>query len=348
MPLSSISSPVTPINQEFCEQATVHQNTLTKPPGSLGKLEALAIKFAAWQATIKPTLDAVHISIFAADHGIAEESVSAFPQSVTAEMVKNFARGGAAISVLANTINAKFEIIDTGVKDFSSPSEKIISQPAGNATANFSKQAAMTNNQLQLALQAGFDAAERAKDANCFIGGEMGIANTTSATAMACLILNQSPEALAGAGTGLDEQGIQHKIAVIESALALHKPQIQSPIDVLLTVGGFEIAALVGAYIRCAQLGIPILVDGFITTAAALQAVHIKPEVRQWMLFAHISAEQGHFLLLEALQADPILNLGMRLGEGSGAAMTIPIIRHALSLHNNMATFAEAGVSEKS
>ena len=344
----TVSSPVASIDHTIQKQAESHQSNLTKPLGSLGKLETLAIKFAAWQGHIKPSLNATHISIFAADHGIADEAVSAFPQAVTAEMVKNFARGGAAISVLANNLGAHFEIIDTGVKDFSIDDKQIISARVGNATTNFSKQAAMTKDQLDLALQVGFDAAERAKQAGCFIGGEMGIANTTAATAMSCLLLDKSPQELAGAGTGLDEQGIQHKITVIETALALHKPHIESPLDILQTVGGFEIAALVGAYIRCAQLGLPILVDGFITSAAALQAVHINPDVRNWMLFSHTSAEQGHHLILDALEADPILNLGMRLGEGSGAAMAIPIIQQALSLHNNMATFAEAGVSEKS
>ncbi len=342
-----ISNAITPPNKASQKLAEAHQATLTKPPGSLGFLESIAIQFAAWQDTVKPKLEKIHISIFAADHGIADESVSAFPQAVTAEMVKNFANGGAAISVLAEEAQANFEIIDVGVKDFTSL-DKVISQRVGNATANFARQSAMTEKELNLALQAGFDAAERAKQADCFIGGEMGIANTTSATAIACLILDKNAQELTGAGTGLDDKGILHKASIIDKAIKLHQAQIQEPLDILLNVGGFEIAALTGAYIRCAQLGVPILVDGFISTAAALQAVHIQPDVRQWMLFAHTSAEQGHQQLLAALQAEPILNLGMRLGEGSGAAMAIPIIRQALLLHNTMATFAEAGVSEKS
>jgi len=205
----------------------------------------------------------------------------------------------------------------------------------------------MTESELNSALQAGFDAAERAKQADLFIGGEMGIANTSSATAMACHLLDLSPTELTGAGTGLDQQGIQHKTNILEHALALHKPN-NNPLDCLLNVGGFEIAALTGAYIRCAQIGVPVLVDGFITTAAALLAIKIQADVKNWMLFAHTSAEQGHRLMLEALKVEPLLNLSMRLGEGSGAAVAVPIIQQALLLHNNMATFADAGVSEKS
>lgn len=342
-----LSSPVAPIDDTIQQQASRHQNNLTKPLGSLGKLESLAIQFSAWQGKTTPTLSKIHISVFAADHGIADESVSAFPQAVTAEMVKNFSSGGAAISVLAKNLGADFEIIDTGVKNFSAHNGVLVSR-SGNATANFSKQAAMTYHELNLSLQTGFNAAEHAKLADCFIGGEMGISNTTSATAMSCLLLGLSPQKLTGAGTGLDEKGIQHKTTVIENALKLHQPAIQSSIDVLLSVGGFEIAALVGAYIHCAQLGVPILVDGFISSVAALQAIRIQPNVRDWMLFSHRSAEQGHTLILAALDANPILDLNMRLGEGSGAAIAIPVIQQALLLHNNMATFTEAGVSNKS
>ena len=340
-------SPVTLPCKNTMQQAENHQNILTKPLGSLGKLESIAIQFAAYQASNKPNLEKIHISIFAADHGIADENVSAFPQAVTAEMVKNFVAGGAAISVLSRHLNANLEIIDVGVKGFPLNFEGVISQRSGDGTANFIKQAAMTAEQLDTALQAGFDAAERAKQADLFIAGEMGIANTSSATAIACRLLDLPPQELAGAGTGLDKQGIQHKISILEQALAYHKAIDDSPLDSLQKLGGFEVAALTGAYIRCAQLGIPILVDGFITSVAALVAVKIQSKVKNWMLFAHTSAEQGHQRILKSLDVDPILNLNMRLGEGSGAAIAVPIIQQALLLHNNMASFADAGVSEK-
>lgn len=342
-----LSIPIARLDESTKQQAKEHQKKLTKPLGSLGKLESIAIQFATWQQCNKPQLNNIHISIFAADHGIADEGVSAFPQAVTAEMVKNFAKGGAAISVLVHNIDADFEIIDVGVKNFSTNFHPVISQRASNGTNNFAKQAAMNNAELDIALQAGFDAAERAKKVDLFIGGEMGIANTSSATAIACRLLNMTPQELTGAGTGLDSQGIQHKITVLEQALELHQSNNNHPLDSLLTVGGFEIAALTGAYIRCAQISLPIVVDGFISSVAALLAIKIQPKVQNWMLFSHTSAEQGHKLILNVLHADPILNLGMRLGEGSGAAVAVPIIQQALLLHNNMATFADAGVSEK-
>ena len=196
----------------------------------------------------------------------------------------------------------------------------------------------------------GRHAVERAKLDNCqlFIGGDMGIANTTSATAIGCALLDVKPEYLAGPGTGLDQQGVKHKAEVIVEALTLHKEKMQSPLDVLQCVGGFEIAALAGAYITCAQIGIPALVDGFITSSAALLACRLVPGVEQWLLYSHTSAEPGHRLMLEALNAKPLLDLNMRLGEGSGAATAVPLLQLACELHNEMASFEEASVSVKS
>ena len=340
-----LNQAIAPLNSAAQDKAIAYQDTLTKPRHALGKLETLAIQFATWQGHYQAHLEQMHISVFAADHGIAAEQVSAFPQTVTAEMVHNFVRGGAAISVLANYSSATLEIIDVGVKDFSAP-QGVIVQRAGNATANFCKQNAMSAVELEHALTAGYDAAERARNTQLFIGGEMGIANTSSATAIACLLLNQPPQALTGAGTGLDQAGIRHKIAILERAvLRCNSLSNQQPLEILLAVGGFEIAALIGAYLHCAQLGIPILVDGFIASVAALLSIHIQADSRQWMLFSHTSAEYGHQKILDAMQAHPILNLDMRLGEASGAAIAIPIIQQALLLHCQMATFAEAGVS---
>jgi nicotinate-nucleotide--dimethylbenzimidazole phosphoribosyltransferase len=265
-------------------------------------------------------------------------------------MVKNFARGGAAISVAARTLGAALEVINLGTACETGPLDGVIRYELGPGTANFTLQAAMTEPQLAAALDAGRQAAERARLAGSqlFIGGEMGIANTTAATALACALLGTNPERLTGPGTGLDRTGVAHKARVIQRALARHDGRLDSPLEALRRLGGFEIAALTGAYLACAQLGLPLLVDGFISSTAALVAARLCPDAEPWFLFAHASAEPGHRTVLEALEARPLLDLGMRLGEGSGAAVAVPLLRMACALHNDMATFAEAGVPEQS
>jgi len=342
-----LDKPVALISEAAIKEAEQRQLQLTKPPGSLGKLEELAIKFSAIQKTQQPQIKNVHISIFAADHGIANENVSAFPQVVTTEMVKNFSRGGAAISVLAKEIDAKLEVIDLGTVVEAGELDGVISARIAAGTENFSQQAAMNEEQLDKALDAGAIAVQRAIDSNAqvFIGGDMGIANTTSATALACAYLNRSPAELTGPGTGLDNNGVMHKAEVIKQALNKHHATSLQAIDVLRFFGGFEIAALTGAYIYAAQQGLPVIIDGFIATAAALAAVKLKSECDKWFIYAHKSYEPGHALMLDALNAEPLINLNMRLGEASGAAVLIPLLRQACALHANMATFAEAGVS---
>jgi nicotinate-nucleotide--dimethylbenzimidazole phosphoribosyltransferase len=348
-----------PLDESARSAAQARQGQLTKPPGALGKLEGLAIQLAAMQGREKPQLEQVFIGVFVGDHGVAEEGVSAFPQAVTAEMVKNFARGGAAICVLAKQLNATLEVLNLGTAFDTGELPGVRQYALGKGTANFAQQPAMTGNQLAAALQAGRDSAARAQQAGAqlYIGGEMGIANTTAAAALACALLQLAPQQLAGPGTGLDHAGVQHKAEVIARALELHGflPSHacgggaggEGALNALRRLGGFEIAALTGAFVGCAQCGIPVLVDGYIASAAALLAVRINPGVADWLLFAHHSAEPGHTLVLQALHAEPLLNLGMRLGEGSGAAVAVPLIRLACALHNDMATFAEAGVSEK-
>jgi nicotinate-nucleotide--dimethylbenzimidazole phosphoribosyltransferase len=330
------------------QAAQARQAVLTKPPGALGRLEWLAIRLAALQGTERPSAHNVYIAVFAADHGVTAEGVSAFPQAVTVEMVRNFARGGAAISVLARELGAALEVVNLGTVDHPSV-DGVKNYDLGRGTANFAIEPAMTEHQLACALHAGRHAAERAKlgDAQIFIGGEMGIGNTTAAAALACAFLDAAPEDLAGPGTGLDGHGVRHKAEVIRRALALHKPHLSSPLEVLRRLGGFEIAALAGSYIACAQMGVPVLVDGFIASSAALAASRLRPGVEEWLLLSHASAEPGHRSILRALDATPLLDLGLRLGEGSGAATAIPLLRMACALHNGMATFAEAGVSNK-
>ena len=329
--------------------AEARQAQLTKPPGSLGQLEALAIRLAALQGTSEPAVDRVHIAVFAADHGVAAEQVSAFPQSVTGEMVRNFARGGAAINVLARELGATLEVINLGTVNDTGPLAGVIDCRLGPSTANFTRAPAMSPDQYTRALKAGREAVTRAHGASAqlFIGGEMGIGNTTAATAMACALLDFSPEDLAGPGTGLDPAGVARKVEVIRRALAQHRAHLADPVEVLRRLGGFEIAALAGSYLSCAQRDLPVLVDGFIASVAALVVERLCERAREWFLFAHTSAEPGHRRVLEALNGQPLLDLGMRLGEGSGAAVAVPLFRLACALHSKMATFADADVSGK-
>lgn len=331
------------------DAARTRQLDLTKPPGSLGQLEDIAVRLASLQSSPCPRVERVWISVFAADHGVAQEGVSAFPQAVTGEMVRNFATGGAAISVLARALGATLDVVNLGTVNDPGEIPGVLRVVIAPCSANFCDAPAMTRTQLESALRVGASRVERALEhgAELFIGGEMGIANTTVASALACALLDEGPGLLAGAGTGLDEAGVAHKAAVIARALQRHA-DAADPLEQLRCLGGFEIAALTGAFIAAAQSRIPVLVDGFITTVAALAAVRINPGVHDWLLFGHRSQERGHVRLLDALQARPLLDLGMRLGEASGAAMAVPLLRLACTLHGGMATFAQAGVSTPS
>jgi len=338
--------PIPAVSEEMRGAAAERQEQLTKPPGSLGQLEAIAVRLAGLQATDRPRLDRLHVAVFAGDHGVTAEGVSAFPQAVTLEMVKNFARGGAAISVLARELGADLEVVDVGTAVDGGELPGVIRSRAGDGTANFCHGPAMSSAQRDTALAAGRAAADRAAavGAHAFVGGEMGIGNTTAATALACALMRESPRGVVGPGTGLDAAGIAHKAEVIARALERHEA-LETPFDALAALGGFEIAALAGAYIAAAQHGIPSLVDGFISSVAALAAAREVPAVLPWLVCTHRSAEPGHAKVLAALDAEPLIDLGMRLGEGSGAAVAVSVIRTACALHNGMATFAEAGVS---
>lgn len=328
--------------------ALERQQTLTKPSGSLGRLEDLVVRLAGLQGTVHPHVDKIRISVFAADHGVAAEGVSLFPQAVTAEMIRNFSRGGAAISVAARALGASLEVIDVGAVTEMEPLPGVIQRRIAAGTENMVLRPAMDGEALAAALAAGKEVVERAVDdgAQLFVGGEMGIANTTAATAVACALLGESPEALVGPGTGLDSSGMHYKAAVIRRALQLHAPAQGDAWEALRCLGGFEIGALVGAYIRCAQLGLVVLVDGFICIAAALIALRLQPTIAPWLFYAHASTEPGYARIAKELDVQPLLHLEMHLGEGSGAAVAVPILRMACALHNEMATFSEAGVSE--
>ncbi|SOB95592.1 nicotinate-nucleotide-dimethylbenzimidazole phosphoribosyltransferase [Alloalcanivorax xenomutans] len=337
------------LNPDFLRQGRQRQASLTKPAGSLGRLEQLAITLSAQQQRPRPAVDRVRIVVFAADHGVCAEGVSAFPQEVTGQMIANFVNGGAAISVLARHLGAELEVVNLGTAHPLPARDGVVMAEIAPGTANLATAAAMSEEQLQAALSAGRDAVQRAAGAELFIGGEMGIGNTTAAAAVACALLDLAPEVLAGPGTGLDADGLRHKVAVLHRALQRHRDTVaeaDQPLPVLASLGGFEVAALAGAFLAAAQARLPVLVDGFIASVAALAATRLQPGLADWLHFAHQSAEPGHARVLAALDADPLLRLNMRLGEGSGAAAAIPLLRQACALHNQMASFQDAGISK--
>lgn len=357
MPPRWLEAAAKPASAAHRNAAWRRQAALTKPAGALGDLESAAVQLAALQHRHRPRADRVHIAVFAADHGVAARGVSAWPQSVTVEMLRNFAAGGAAVSVIADALDATLEIIDAGTVAGTvaadaagagaDPIPGVTDARIAAGTRDFSVAEAMTAAQLQRALALGRDAVMRAPAVDLFIGGDMGIANTTAAAAVACAILHRDPADLSGPGAGLDAAGVARKTAVIAAALDHHRGRLHDPRDALRCLGGFEIAALTGAFIAAAQNGIAVVVDGFIAGAAALAAARINPTVRPWLLFGHRSAEPGHACILDALEAKPLLDLGLRLGEGSGAAAAVCLLRLACRLHNDMATFVDAGVSGK-
>ena len=326
--------------------AEARQRQLTKPLGSLGVLETLAIRLAALQATERPRAAQVPVVLFAGDHGITAQGVSAYPSDVTVQMLRNFAGGGAAIAVLARELGASLSVVDAGTLA-PAPLAGVTTDKPRLGTRDFSQEPAMSGEDLSFALAAGQRAIGRATagGADLVILGEMGIGNTTAATAMAAALLGASVDDVVGAGTGLDAAGVSRKASVIAAALKKHRLEAATPLSILAAVGGLEIAALTGAIIAAAQARIPVLVDGFIVSVAALAAVRINPSCAPWLIYSHRSLERGHQIVLDALRAEPVLDLKLRLGEGSGAALALPILRLACALHTQMATFEEARIS---
>lgn len=334
-------------NIDALHAAEARQLQLTKPTGSLSELEITAVTLASLQNNARPNIDLPWITIFAGDHGGMAENISAYPQAVTRQMLQNFTTGGACISVIAKEYNAKLQVIDCGSVGDAYEYRGVERHCIIPGTANFVEQQAMTEQQCgqAMALGAKSVADAMAYGASIYVAGEMGIGNTCSASAVACFLLNETAEKLTGVGTGIREEQLTHKKNVINQAIALHQNYVnQDAFKALCAVGGLEIAAMTGAYIRCAQLGLAMVVDGFISSVSALLAVRMNPAVREWMLFGHQSAEYGHRRILDELNAKPLLKLNLRLGEGSGAGAALGLIKLACSLHNNMATFAEAAV----
>jgi nicotinate-nucleotide--dimethylbenzimidazole phosphoribosyltransferase len=332
-------------------RARARQQVLTKPTGSLGRLEDLAAELAGLQASDSPTAQRAPILVFAADHGVTVRGVSAYPASVTVEMLRNFAHGGAAIAVLARELGSPLAVIDAGTFA-DTPVPGVVTDKPRRGTRDLSREAAMTGAELEHALACGRRAVLRATEdgADLLLLGEMGIGNTTSAAAIACALLGRRAQDLVGAGSGVDEAARARKVRVVDEALALHalarlEAGASGVLRCLAAVGGLEIAALAGAMIAAAQSRRPVLVDGFIASVAALAAVQLNRGVAPWLLYSHRSAELGHRAVLDALAARPLLDLSLRLGEASGAALALPLVRLACALHNGMATFAQAAVS---
>jgi len=330
------------------EAARVRQGELTKPAGALGRLEALAIDLAGLQHADRPQAATVPVVIFAGDHGIVAQGVSAYPQAVTIAMMANFAAGGAAISVLARELGSSLEVVDAGTLA-EAPLSGVVTDKPRRGSRDFSTEAALEAAEVAFAFGCGERAVTRATACapDLLVLGDMGIGNTTSAAAIASALLGTSAEATTGHGTGLDAAGRARKARLIDAALARHELRGASPERILCAVGGLEIAAIGGAMIAAARRRVPVLVDGFIVSVAALVASRLNPSCRPYLIFSHRSAEVGHRLVLEGLDARPLLDLDLRLGEGSGAALALPILRLACALHNQMATFAEAAVPDR-
>jgi nicotinate-nucleotide--dimethylbenzimidazole phosphoribosyltransferase len=339
---------VAPLDDAALAAARARQQQLTKPAGSLGRLEALAIQLAGITGQDRPTLSEKAIVVMAGDHGVTTEGVSAYPAAVTPQMVLNFLRGGAAINALAGVVGARVVVVDIGVAgELAHPG--LLSRKIAPGTMNMAQGPAMTRAQAEDAIMVGGAVvASLAEDgARMMATGEMGIGNTTAASAITAVLTGSAPGDVTGRGTGIDDAQLARKVVVIERALAVNAPDHDDALDTLAKVGGLEIAGLVGVILGAAARRMPVVLDGFIAGSAALVAVKLCPVARNYLIAGHLSVERGHRVLLDALGLEPLLNLDLRLGEGTGAALAMGIIEAALAAHSQMATFAEAGVSER-
>lgn len=344
---SLISRIVPPLDESAMTAARQRHKTLTKPPGSLGRLEDLSIHLAGIFHNSRPHIEYKVILTMAGDHGIVDEGVSAFPQEITAQMVQNFLRGGAAINVLARHAGARVVVVDMGVAHDFGPTPGLVDKKIGRGTRNLAHGPAMTRREAVEALKAGADVAETELERGLDIlaVGEMGIGNTTASTAIASALMGQPPEEIAGRGTGLDDRGVGRKIRAVQRGLDVNQPDPTDAVDVLAKVGGFEIGGMAGAILAAAIHGRPVMPDGFIAAAAAMISVGLAPTIQPYLIAGHLSNERGHRLMLDWLDLDPLLDLGLRLGEGTGAALGFSLAEAACKTLNEMATFAEAGLS---
>ncbi|MFC2025361.1 nicotinate-nucleotide--dimethylbenzimidazole phosphoribosyltransferase [Chloroflexota bacterium] len=341
---------IKPLDEGAMAEARARQDQLTKPQGSLGRLEELSIQLAGIQGKTIPQIKHKAIIVMAGDHGVVAEGVGNWPQEVTAQMVHNFLNGGAGINVIARQVGARIIIVDMGVASELEPNPQLLSRKIAPGTRNMALGPAMTKEEAIKAIETGIEivTTEMANGLDIVGTGDMGIGNTTASSAICATMTRRSVAEVTGRGTGIDDRQLAHKLEVIERALAVNQPDPEQPLDVLAKVGGFEIGGLVGVMLAAAANHVPIVIDGFICGAAALIATALSPRLRDFLIAAHASAEAGHQLLLKHLGLKPLLDLEMRLGEGTGAALGIFLAETATRILSEMATFAEAKVSERS
>lgn len=346
--LESALKEIKPVDPALLAKAQERLDMLTKPKDSLGRLEEFARRFVAITGNMRPVVKKKIIFTFAGDHGVAEEGVSAFPKEVTPQMVLNFLRGGAGINVLARHAGIEVAVVDIGVDFDFKDAKGLIHKKIVRGTRNIRKGPAMTKAEAVKCLETGIALArEYAEDGAVFGTGEMGIANTTPSSAIIAAFSGASVEDVTGRGTGIDDERLKNKITVIKDALNVNKPNPKDPIDVLAKVGGAEIGGIAGLIIGSAARRIPIVIDGFISTAGALVAYEMNPDIQDYLFAAHNSVEKGHSVMLERMRLRPFVDLDLRLGEGTGAAIGISLVEAAVKIYNEMATFGDAGVSEK-
>ncbi len=348
--LTNTIKKIKPLDERSMADARARQDTLTKPQGSLGRLEELSIQLAGIQGKLIPQIRHKAVITMAGDHGVVAEGVGNWPQEITAQMVYNFIGGGAGINVIARQIGARVIVVDMGVASKLEANPQLLSRRVAPGTQNISLGPAMTREQAVMAIETGIEivTAEVAKGLDIVGTGDMGIGNTTASSAICAVMTGRPVAEVTGRGTGIDDKQLAHKIEVIKRALAVNHPDPKQPLDVLAKVGGFEIGGLVGVMLAAAAYRIPVVIDGFISGAAALIATALSPGLKDFLIAAHVSAEAGHKVLLKHLGVEPLLDLGMRLGEGTGAALGIILAETAARVLAEMATFTEAGVSERS
>ncbi|MGH7875653.1 MAG: nicotinate-nucleotide--dimethylbenzimidazole phosphoribosyltransferase [Candidatus Binatia bacterium] len=349
MSLNETLKQIRPLDRSSESAAGQRLNSLTKPQGSLGRLEELARRIAVIQGKVPPQLGRKLLFVFAADHGITAAGVSAYPREVTAQMTYNFLNGGAAINVLARHHGVDTEVVDVGVDyEFAAP-RGLRNCKIRRGTANFTRGPAMTRDEAVLSVELGIELVREAAAENIFLlgAGDMGIGNTSSATAILCALTGVAPVDVVGRGTGIDDATLARKIAAIEEGLAINRPDADDPIDILTKVGGLEIGAITGVILGTAALRVPMVLDGFIAGAAALLAQRFCSYVQDFLFASHLSAERGHRLILDHLKLVPVLDLQMRLGEGTGACLLMGLIEASVKITREMATFESAGVKDK-
>lgn len=347
--IKTIINSIPPINRGMEPDIQAHLDDLTKPRGSLGRLEETALRYCLARGTLTPSMGPKRIVVFAGDHGVADEGVSAYPKAVTPQMVLNMLAGGAAINVFAAHVGADLRIVDIGVDDPLEAADGLIRRKIRRGTGNMAAGPAMSLEEASTAVQVGAELALQAADEGvALIGtGEIGIGNTTSSSAVLSVLLPCEVEDITGRGTGVDDDGLNRKIKVIKKALEVNREQLGTPLEVLASVGGLEIAGICGLVLGAASRRIPVVVDGFISSAGALAACRMCAHACDYLFFSHRSAETGHRTFFRLFEAKPLLDLDMRLGEGTGAALAMSLLEASVKMYNQMATFSSAGVSDR-